>query len=74
MNVYVFIFSIYLIFVVGGHDNSLILAVSADGIMRMWDLRSDFSHPCRKMQGHKDAISSVHWNVSFVKCSVAMYL
>jgi hypothetical protein len=48
--------------VAGGWDNSLIIATSADGFIKMWDMRYDLQTPCHSIHGHNRRVSSVIWN------------
>lgn len=48
--------------VAGGWDNSLIISSSADGFIKMWDLRYDLHKPCHSIHGHSSRISSMVWN------------
>jgi WD40 repeat protein len=47
---------------VGGWDNSLVISASADGLLRIWDLRYDINAPCSILKGHSNRISSISWN------------
>jgi WD40 repeat protein len=49
---------------IGGIDNSLIVSCAADGDIRVWDLRYDFTRPCQMLRGHTNAVTSVHWSVA----------
>ena len=47
---------------VGGGDNSLVVSSSADGQVRLWDLRFNVNVPCRVLKGHSNRISSLCWD------------
>lgn len=46
---------------VGGWDNSLVISSSADGLIRLWDLRYDVNVPCSVIKGHTNRITSIAW-------------
>jgi hypothetical protein len=48
--------------VVGGWDNSLVISASADGEIRLWDLKYDLHNPCTTINAHRDRITSILWN------------
>eukprot|EP01038_Epipyxis_sp_PR26KG_P009228 gene9228-12441_t len=47
---------------VGGGENSMLVSATADGVLRLWDLRHDFNVPCTILKGHNDRISNIVWN------------
>lgn len=47
---------------VGGLDNSLVISTSADGFIKIWDLRFDLNSPCSIIRGHSNRISTIQWN------------
>ena len=47
---------------VGGGDSSLVISSSADGQVRIWDLRFNFNVPCRVLKGHSNRVSSLYWD------------
>eukprot|EP01034_Spumella_vulgaris_P021442 gene21442-27474_t len=47
---------------VGGWDNTLVVSASADGVLRLWDLRYDVNVPCSVLKGHSNRVSSLSWN------------
>jgi len=47
---------------IGGWDNSLVISTSADGFVRIWDLRFNFNVPCRILKGHTNRITSLCWD------------
>jgi hypothetical protein len=48
--------------VVGGWDNALVISASADGQLRMWDLKYDLHNPCTTIDAHRDRVTSILWN------------
>jgi WD40 repeat protein len=48
--------------VTGGWDNSLVMSASADGYIRVWDLRYDLQNPVNNFLAHSGRISSMVWN------------
>eukprot|EP00981_Chlorochromonas_danica_P010469 scaffold3243_cov173-Ochromonas_danica.AAC.2 len=46
----------------GGQDHSLVISASADGIVRLWDLRYDLHTPCSQIRAHKHRISRLVWS------------
>lgn len=48
---------------VGGLDNSLVVAGSADGVIRLWDVRFDIFSPSQQLNGHSNTVMSINWNV-----------
>lgn len=47
---------------VGGWDSSLLISASADGEIRLWDLKYDLHNPCTTIAGHSDRITGILWN------------
>lgn len=47
---------------VGGQDNTLVISTTADGMVKLWDLRYDVHAPCSEIRAHKHRISSVIWS------------
>lgn len=47
--------------IVGGWDNTVVLSTSADGFIKLWDLRYDIHAPCTMVKGHTGRIVSIQW-------------
>ncbi|RYH22658.1 hypothetical protein EON65_18900 [archaeon] len=46
---------------VGGQDNTLVISTTADGVIKLWDLRYDVHAPCSEIRAHRQRISQVLW-------------